>query len=117
MADLGTIFGGILDTVVDYQTQRFTQQPVNDSPFIPNFVENAIETTQTVDAQGNVMSCGTGHPKRVLGYMDANGNFCKKKSRRRRNRLATKADIKDLSALKGVLGGGKAFETWIATHN
>jgi len=39
-----------------------------------------------------------------------------KKSRRRRRRLATHGDLKDLAALKGVLGGGKAFETWIATH-
>ncbi len=40
-----------------------------------------------------------------------------RKSRRRRKRLATSSDIKDLSSLKGVLGGGKAFEVWIATHS
>jgi len=39
-----------------------------------------------------------------------------KKSRRRRRRLATHGDLKDLAALKGVLGGGKVFEVWIATH-
>ncbi len=38
------------------------------------------------------------------------------KRKRRRNRLATKSDLSDLAALKGVLGGGKAFEVWIATH-
>lgn len=40
-----------------------------------------------------------------------------RKSRRRRKRLATSSDLKDLAALKGVLGGGKAFEVWIATHS
>lgn len=40
----------------------------------------------------------------------------KTKSRRRRRRLATHSDIKDLAALKAVLGAGKAFDTWIATR-
>lgn len=40
----------------------------------------------------------------------------RKKTRRRRKRLATKSDIADLSSLKTVLGGGKAFENWIATR-
>lgn len=37
--------------------------------------------------------------------------------RRRRKSLVTKGDIKGLAALKGVLGNGKAMETWIATHS
>lgn len=36
--------------------------------------------------------------------------------RRRRRRLATVSDIRDLAALQSILGGGKAFTTWIATH-
>lgn len=39
-----------------------------------------------------------------------------KKRRRRRKRLATLSDIRDLAALKSVLGNGEAFKTWIATH-
>ncbi len=39
-----------------------------------------------------------------------------KKQKRRRKRLASSSDINDLSKLKGVLGMGKAMETWIATH-
>jgi len=39
-----------------------------------------------------------------------------KRSRRRRKRLATKSDLNDLAALSGILGKGKAFEVWIATH-
>jgi len=40
----------------------------------------------------------------------------RKKYKRRRNRLATKSDIKDLASLKGIVGQGKVMETWIATH-
>jgi len=41
----------------------------------------------------------------------------RRKCRRRRKRLATVSDIKDLAALKSVLGNGEAFKTWIATHS
>ncbi len=37
--------------------------------------------------------------------------------KRRRKRLATQSDIKDLSSLKGVLGKSEAFKLWIATHS
>jgi len=40
----------------------------------------------------------------------------RKKYKRRRQRLATKSDIKDLASLKGIVGQGKVMETWIATH-
>lgn len=43
------------------------------------------------------------------------GGWQKRKPRRRK-RLATKGDLQDLAALKGILGMGKAFEIWIATH-
>ncbi len=45
-----------------------------------------------------------------------NGKWKRKRRRRHRN-LATRGDIKDLSALKGVLGAGKLLEVWIATHS
>lgn len=44
------------------------------------------------------------------------GVASKVKCRRKRRRLATHSDIKDLAALKAVLGTGKAFDTWIATR-
>jgi hypothetical protein len=40
----------------------------------------------------------------------------KVKCRRKRKRLATMSDIKDLAALKSVIGGGKALEVWIAKN-
>lgn len=45
-----------------------------------------------------------------------NGKWIKKRRRRHRN-LATRGDIRDLSALKGVIGQGKLLEAWIATHS
>lgn len=115
--DLGALLGSVVSGVTDYQVARLN--PQTDSPFIPNFIEGPLGSlpAETYQTSGVNMACGTGHPKRVLGYLDTAGNFCKKKSRKRRNRLATTSDIKDLAALKSVLGGGKAFETWIATHN
>jgi len=44
------------------------------------------------------------------------GKWIKKRRRRHRN-LATRGDIRDLSALKGVIGQGKLLEAWIATHS
>lgn len=37
--------------------------------------------------------------------------------RRRRKPLVTQSDLKGLAALKGVLGTGKSFDVWIATHS
>lgn len=45
-----------------------------------------------------------------------NKSGCLVKKRRRRKRLATQSDIRDLAALKQVLGGGQDLKTWIATH-
>ncbi len=55
--------------------------------------------------------CPTGYK-----YNASTGQW-EKKRRRRRKRLATPSDLKDLAALKGVLGGGEAFKVWIATHS
>ncbi len=65
---------------------------------------------------------GTGGPMMVpancaptMIYNSHTGKWTRKR-RRRRRQLATRSDIRDLSALKGVLGNGKALESWIATH-
>ena len=43
-------------------------------------------------------------------------SLSKIKCKRRRRRLATLSDIKDLAALSAVLGKGKLLETWVATR-
>lgn len=60
------------------------------------------------------------HKKRYTITIDNATGKCikikRQKSRKRRRRLASLSDIKDLAALKQVIGGGKAFDTWIATR-
>ena len=43
-------------------------------------------------------------------------DISKVKCKRRRRRLASHSDIKDLAALSAVLGKGKLLETWVATR-
>lgn len=59
-------------------------------------------------------NCGGGKP--VYKYHCGEYKWVYPK-RRRRKALATQSDLKSLAALKGVLGQGKAFEVWIATHS
>lgn len=61
---------------------------------------------------------GTGGPvcQPTMIFNSHTGKWTKKR-RRRRRQLASRSDIRDLSALKGVLGNGKALQSWIATHS
>ncbi len=52
----------------------------------------------------------------VAEIADLAGALSKVKCKRRRRRLATHSDIKDLAALSAVLGKGKLLETWVATR-
>jgi len=67
---------------------------------------------------GGQMACGELNPANVVYKWDcATQQYTpRKKYRRRRKRLASKSDIKDLASLKGIVGQGKVMETWIATH-
>lgn len=77
------------------------------SPFIPDIVEFGMAGAPTGTTATEVI---------IDNATGACISVKKKKKRRRRKRLATASDIKDLGALKAVLGGGKAFDTWIATR-
>ncbi len=106
----------------------------------PNPVQNLGGVTGQVFAQAPVAMPGpvqaqippipTGGPVIMSGSCDNNDPYkgyvwkkhCGqyrwiKQTRRRRKQLVTQTDLKGLAALKGVLGGGKAFEVWIATHS
>jgi len=66
----------------------------------------------------NMGACGPEDPMKGMVWKKVCGQYrWVKQKRRRRKALATKGDISQLSALKGVLGTGKAFEVWIATHS
>lgn len=79
-------------------------------------------TVQTVQATTTGGAVGTSPgPDYVYKHTCEKGWHWVKKRRRRRKRLATASDIKDIAALKGafgVTGSQKAgFETYIATHS
>lgn len=113
MGAITDLIGGLGGAYID---ARYSPTPSYASPFGPiaatpafgvPFVDIIPEANGGACADKNMVwnpsaNCGQGKWQR--------------KSRRRRKRLATQGDLKDLAALKGVLGGGKAFETWIATH-
>ena len=102
VADLGTAYFN-----AKYQQQTPTIQPAFnplDDIGVP-FVD-VIPQAPTANCGGSMVY------KKVCGqYKWVN------QKRRRKSRLATRSDLKDLAALKGVLGQGKLLETWIATHS
>ena len=117
--DLGSIVDDILggiDLFTDFQGPNIfdlfeNQQP---SPTPPTAPTNTPTRPQQPTGGTGMSDCA---PKYVF---DPTANCGQgkwiRKSRKRRRRLATNSDIADLAKLKAVLGQGKAFETWIATH-
>ncbi len=108
--DLGTILG---DLGGQYIQTRFGQQPTQQI-LQPAFFGGG-------DSSGGMPGLDVISEAPVRGMVWNPAANCgagkwQKRTRRRRRRLATQGDLKDLAALKGVLGGGKAFEVWIATH-
>ena len=66
---------------------------------------------------GAAAACATKPSDIVYKWSEKDQRYvARKKYKRRRQRLATKSDIKDLASLKGIVGQGKVMETWIATH-
>jgi len=106
--DLGGIITG-LGTA--YFAKKYAQAPTPASSFLPDWGDlmggstPALPVVDTSQIPPGMTSAGC-----PPGYM-------KRKTRKRRKRLATPSDLKDLAALKGVLGGGEAFKVWIATHS
>ena len=103
--DLGQIGGQIIDIGLDALRARAMPrtQTVSYAPAAAGAIGRAIGPAAAGAAGG-------------LGLAEVI-DFPSKKKRRRRRRLATVSDIKDLAALKAVLGNGEAFKTWIATHS
>lgn len=109
--DLGSLIGDIATTYIGarYGNQQVAA-PLPYPPAQQQFADVGIpfvDVVREAPAKGYVWNpdanCGQGK--------------WQKKRRRRRSRLATPTDIKDLSSLKGVLGSGEAFKVWIATHS
>lgn len=99
---IGAAAGEFLEEAYDYLFGE--EQPAMEGQLIP--------------ASSAMAACDLQPENYYYGWSSAaNGYVLKKKRRRRRKMLATPSDLKQLAALKGVLGQGKAFETWIATRS
>lgn len=109
--DLGSLLGG-LQTAADIYTQLRPQ------PVMNQFPANTTDGIFGVPFVDVIPEANGGSCQRQVWDPRANGGSGKwiTKRKRRRRRLATASDIKDLSALKSVLGAGKGLDTWIATH-
>ena len=73
-----------------------------------------VDTLFEMGQEGYDYFFGNGQAPKNVTIDPVTGKLCKKQ-RRRRKRLATTSDIKDLAALKSVLSPAD-LKTWIATH-
>jgi len=98
--------------------QPSIQYPVSVSPGFVGPQQPGVPTGGNVVVSGGCgVSCGP-KTKRFITTVCSDGTTTTReaKSRKRKRRLASVSDIKDIAALKQVLGGGKALDTWIATR-
>jgi hypothetical protein len=135
--DLGTIWGGVVDLGGQYINARYGQRgpQVMQPTMTTQGPRGGILNTTPVDLPGwsDVVEFLTPEQQSQLpvpqGGVTITGNcpppsYCVdgktgkvtiKQKRRRRRRLATSSDIRDLSSLKSVLSPAD-LKTWIATH-
>ena len=91
----GAVLGEVAENVYDFFKDEAPALPMN----------------------GAAAACATKPSDIVYKWSEKDQRYvARKKYKRRRQRLATKSDIKDLASLKGIVGQGKVMETWIATH-
>lgn len=93
----------------------FQQAPVMQEAYFPALAP-MITGAGSVGSKIGAAIAGLGLGLAADEIAIISGAASKVKCRRRRRRLATHSDIKDLAALKAILGSGKAFDTWIATR-
>jgi len=93
--------------------------PIYQQPIVPVVVNQTPQVqAPVVFPTGGVQVACDNDPMKGMVYKKVCGEYrWVKQKYRRRKALVTQSDLKGLAALKGVLGGGKAFETWIATHS
>lgn len=85
----------------------------------PGMAFSDLPTVPATTGAATVAAPCPGKAYQIITTVNPDGStssVTKAKTRRRKRRLATMSDIKDLAALKSILGGGKAFDTWIATR-
>lgn len=88
---------------------------------LPTVVTPTVTAIPAPNTVGSAMAPGTvcADTRKAVGvlYRNADGSVCIKpyKRRKRKRRLASASDIKDLSALKTVLSSAQV-NTWLATR-
>lgn len=104
MGLLTNLASNIISGVTEYQVAKVNQP---NYPYIPDLLEFGMAGPVAKTSTAAVtIDNSTGQVLKV----------CSTKRRRRRRRLATASDLKDLAALKAILGGGKSLDTWVATR-
>lgn len=115
--------GGILGQLGSIAGPASPLQMFSPGP-VPSTTSGVMPVTGGGTLVAGTSPCSTtrgGKPKeyQIITTVHSDGTTTTKsvcKTRKRRRRLATTSDIRDLAALKSILGGGKAFDTWIATR-
>lgn len=105
--DLGNLITGLGTTYINARYPQ--QQNVDWSTSLPEFLGfNTGDQTE-------IATVAPGCPIIPKGYFINDKGEVRKKPKRRRRRLATPSDIKDLAALSSVTNAPEK-KTWIATH-
>lgn len=120
--DLGQIFVDVGSQYI--KTKWGTPSPPSLAPQLPPMPGTTLPSTPAfldipgIDIVGDpgdlVAKAARIGGKLIYDYVT--GKWKIQRRRRRRRRLATTSDIKDLAALKQILGSGASFTTWIATR-
>jgi len=124
--DLGNLLGTLGSSYIQARygqpkPQQSLQLPVPPyvTPIMPQgpragVAVTPVDTLFEMGQEGYDYFFGNGQAPKNMTIDPVTGRLCKKQ-RRRRKRLATTSDIKDLAALKSVLSPAD-LKTWIATH-
>jgi len=102
-----------VETLYDYGVQAYDYLTDSDGPGPDPQAPAPGPTVSGPTSLANVCAPAKRNPYANYTW---DGTCWRKRRRRRRKRLATPTDLKDLAALKGVLGAGEAFKVWVATH-
>lgn len=121
MSDLGKIVGILGDVIPGpdvFDLGSSIYNTFNQSTATPPVQTGPVAPMARTPMAGT--NCSRNGTYRVVSTIDAaTGQVIKQACaprRRRRGRLATTGDIKDLASLKAVLGNGENFKMWIATR-
>ena len=126
MSDLGDVFVGVLEEIAGsnpwVQAATTGYEIYNQAQAANDPVMQAPTPTVVTTGAAPMSNCPPPPPPPYTGPQPVYKKVCGVykwvyPKRRRRKALVTKQDIAGLSQLKGVLGQGKAMETWIATHS